>query len=166
MSAWVSPPQCSTSHMVAVAASMAQAASTALPPCWQVRAPAAAPRGVPVMATQCWPCSTGLLGRDSAAGTAAGPAASRSATKSAALTRLLSGPGPERPGPLLGLEGDVLQDLERVACQPVAEVHHVRVEVAGDHLHQELEDHHQPDDPEQEVEDDTVDDDEQPANPG
>jgi hypothetical protein len=32
MSACVSPPQLSTSHMVLVAASMAHAASTALPP--------------------------------------------------------------------------------------------------------------------------------------
>src|SRR6056297_1014453 len=61
ISAWVSPPQPSVSHMVAVAASMAAAASTALPPFWKAMAPAVAPSGFPVTATQCLPCSTGLL---------------------------------------------------------------------------------------------------------
>jgi hypothetical protein len=38
--------------MVDVAASMAQAASTALPPWWKILAPAVAPSGFPVIATQ------------------------------------------------------------------------------------------------------------------
>jgi hypothetical protein len=46
--------------MVAVAASIAQAASTAFPPCWKTIAPAVAPRGLPVIATQWRPWSTGL----------------------------------------------------------------------------------------------------------
>jgi hypothetical protein len=36
ISAWVSPPHESVSNIVVVAASMAQAASTALPPLWKV----------------------------------------------------------------------------------------------------------------------------------
>ena len=52
MSAWVSPPQESTSHIVVTAASMAQAASTALPPRANIIAPAVAASGLPVMAIQ------------------------------------------------------------------------------------------------------------------
>lgn len=59
--AWVSPPQLRVSHMVAAAPSMAQAASTALPPLANVSAPAEAASGLPVMATQWLPCSGGLL---------------------------------------------------------------------------------------------------------
>ncbi len=61
ISAWVSPPQRSVSHIVAAAASIAQAASTALPPFANVSAPAVAASGLPVMATQCLPCSAGLM---------------------------------------------------------------------------------------------------------
>src|SRR5512133_2604219 len=50
--ACVSPPQLSTSHMVHVAASMAHAASTALPPRSKIMAPAVAAKGLPVMAIQ------------------------------------------------------------------------------------------------------------------
>ncbi len=46
--------------MVEVAASMAQAASTALPPRAKIIAPAVAASGLPVIATQWRPCSTGL----------------------------------------------------------------------------------------------------------
>src|SRR4029450_4927657 len=60
MSACVSPPQPSVSHIVVVAASIAQAASTALPPFWNIMEPAAAPSGLPVIATQCRPCSGGF----------------------------------------------------------------------------------------------------------
>src|SRR5688572_29653338 len=60
MSACVSPPQESTSHIVEVAASMAQAASTALPPFSNMRAPAVAASGLPVIAIQCEPCSGGF----------------------------------------------------------------------------------------------------------
>ena len=42
--ACVSPPHPRVSHMVEVAASMAQAASTALPPFWNIMAPAVAAR--------------------------------------------------------------------------------------------------------------------------
>ena len=59
-SACVSPPQLSVSHMVVVAASIAQAESTALPPFWNIIAPAVAASGLPVMATQWRPCRTGL----------------------------------------------------------------------------------------------------------
>ena len=52
MSACVSPPQDRTSHIVEVAASMAQAASTALPPRSNMRAPAVAASGLPVIAIQ------------------------------------------------------------------------------------------------------------------
>src|SRR3990167_6701498 len=61
MSAWVSPPQLSVSHIVAAAASIAHAASTALPPLLKVSAPALAASGLPVIATQWLPCSGGLL---------------------------------------------------------------------------------------------------------
>ena len=40
-----------------------QAASTALPPRWKIMAPAVAPSGLPVIATQWVPCSTGLMVR-------------------------------------------------------------------------------------------------------
>jgi hypothetical protein len=43
-----------------VAASIAQAASTALPPRVKVMAPAVAASGLPVTATQCLPCNTGF----------------------------------------------------------------------------------------------------------
>ena len=55
MRAWVSPPQESVVHAVAVAAIMAQAASTALPPRSKIFAPTAAAIGLPVTAIQCWP---------------------------------------------------------------------------------------------------------------
>jgi hypothetical protein len=55
MSACVSPPQESVVHAVAVAAIMAQAASTALPPRAKICAPALAAMGLPVTAIQCWP---------------------------------------------------------------------------------------------------------------
>src|SRR5215510_368941 len=46
---------------------MAHVASTALPPRWKIVAPAWAPSGLPVIATQCWPWSTGLCGRSARA---------------------------------------------------------------------------------------------------
>ena len=55
ISACVSPPHESVSNIVVVAASIAHAASTALPPFWNVIAPAVAARGLPVIATQCLP---------------------------------------------------------------------------------------------------------------
>src|SRR4029079_7957010 len=60
MSACVSPPQLRVSHIVEVAAIIAQAASTALPPLMKVAAPAVAARGLPGTATQFWPCRGGL----------------------------------------------------------------------------------------------------------
>src|SRR5262245_33165639 len=60
MSACVSPPQLSVSHIVEVAAIIAHAASTALPPFMNVAAPAVAASGLPVTATQFCPCSGGL----------------------------------------------------------------------------------------------------------
>jgi hypothetical protein len=48
------------SHIVEVAANIAQAASTAFPPRVNVMAPALAASGLPVMATQCLPCKTGF----------------------------------------------------------------------------------------------------------
>jgi hypothetical protein len=48
------------SHIVEVAANIAQAASTAFPPRVNVIAPAVAANGLPVMATQCFPCKTGF----------------------------------------------------------------------------------------------------------
>jgi hypothetical protein len=46
--------------MVQVAASMAHAASTALPPRSNIMAPAVAARGLPVTAIQCLPCNGGF----------------------------------------------------------------------------------------------------------
>ena len=66
MSAWVSPPQESVSHMVEVAAIMAHAASTALPPRSKIMAPAVAASGLPVTAIQCAPWSAGFWVRASA----------------------------------------------------------------------------------------------------
>src|SRR5919202_5018284 len=60
MSACVSPPHESVSHMVEVAAIIAHAASTALPPRSKIIAPAVAARGFPVIAIQCLPCSAGF----------------------------------------------------------------------------------------------------------
>jgi hypothetical protein len=54
--------------MVDVAANMAQAASTALPPRLNVSAPAVAAKGLPVIAIQCEPCKTGLTVRCAMAG--------------------------------------------------------------------------------------------------
>ena len=60
MSACVSPPQASVSHIVQVAASIAHAASTALPPRSKIFAPAVAPSGLPVIASQWRAWSGGL----------------------------------------------------------------------------------------------------------
>jgi hypothetical protein len=46
--------------MVDVAPSIAQAASTAFPPLLKMMAPAVAAMGLPVMATQFFPCRTGF----------------------------------------------------------------------------------------------------------
>src|SRR6266496_1858553 len=61
MSACVSPPQESVSHIVEVAAIIAHAASTALPPFWKIVAPAVAASGLPVMASHFRAWSGGLL---------------------------------------------------------------------------------------------------------
>src|SRR3954468_2153130 len=63
MSACVSPPQLSVSHRVAVAAIIAHAAATAVPPFWKTIAPAVAPSGFPVIVIQCRPCSGGFCVR-------------------------------------------------------------------------------------------------------
>src|SRR6202035_3496301 len=68
MSAWVSPPHDSVSHMVEVAAIMAQAASTALPPRSKIFAPALAAGGLPVTAIQWRPWSAGFCVRPCACG--------------------------------------------------------------------------------------------------
>ena len=47
--------------MVAVEATIAQAASTALPPLLKIIAPDVAPNGFPVIAIQCFPCRIGLF---------------------------------------------------------------------------------------------------------
>ena len=60
MRACVSPPQLSESNIVQAAASMAQVASTALPPRAKIMAPAVAARGFPVIATQCFPWRAGF----------------------------------------------------------------------------------------------------------
>ena len=63
MSAVVSPPHDSVSHIVHAAAVIATAASTALPPFWNVIAPAVAASGLPVTAIQCDPWSGGFCVR-------------------------------------------------------------------------------------------------------
>jgi hypothetical protein len=45
-----------------LAANMAQAVFTAFPLCMKILTPAAAARGLPVIAIQCFPCSTGFRG--------------------------------------------------------------------------------------------------------
>src|SRR5947209_7410685 len=60
ISAWVSPPQLNTSHMVQTAASIPHAASIALPPRSNILAPASAAKGLPVTAIQCLPCRGGF----------------------------------------------------------------------------------------------------------
>ena len=59
------------------AASIAHAASTAFPPFWNIIAPAVAPSGLPVIATQCRPCSTGFAVRWALTGGAAAASAAR-----------------------------------------------------------------------------------------
>src|SRR6266850_390016 len=70
MRACVSPPQERVSHIVEVAAIMAQAASTALPPLSKIIAPAVAAKGLPVTAIQCCACSAGFWVRACTSGTA------------------------------------------------------------------------------------------------
>ena len=60
--------------MVEVAAIMAQAASTALPPRSKIMAPAVAASGLPVTAIQCAPCRAGFWVR-AATGVVAAPSA-------------------------------------------------------------------------------------------
>src|SRR6185369_8531051 len=81
MSACVSPPQLSVSHIVEVAAIIAQAASTALPPLMNVAAPAVAARGLPVTATQFWPWSGGLTVLASATAQVSARVAARTAVR-------------------------------------------------------------------------------------
>src|SRR6266704_4812852 len=71
MRACVSPPHDRTSHIVVTTPSIAQAASTALPPFWNIMAPAVAPRGLPVIAIQCRAWSGGFCVRSACAGAAA-----------------------------------------------------------------------------------------------
>src|SRR5579862_783594 len=85
MSACVSPPQESVSHMVEVAAIIAQAASTALPPRSKIIAPAVAASGLPVTAIQCAPWSAGFWVRASAGARAA---ASSTAVAASRLVRV------------------------------------------------------------------------------
>ena len=61
ISACVSPPQDSVSHIVQVAAIIAAAASTALPPFWKIIAPAVAASGLPVIASHLRAWSGGLF---------------------------------------------------------------------------------------------------------
>src|SRR5215467_13421646 len=61
MSACVSPPHDSVSHIVQVAAIIAHAASTALPPFWKIIAPAVAASGLPVIASHLRACRGGLF---------------------------------------------------------------------------------------------------------
>src|SRR6185437_15355304 len=63
MSACVSPPHDKVSHIVHPAASIAAAASTALPPFAKIIAPAVAERGFPVIANQCSACRGGFCVR-------------------------------------------------------------------------------------------------------
>src|ERR1041384_8752710 len=71
MRAWVSPPQLRSSYIVQTTASMAHAASTALPPRSKILAPAVAPSGLPVIATQWRPWRTGLWVVEDGSGAAA-----------------------------------------------------------------------------------------------
>src|SRR5207245_8032045 len=80
---------------------MAQAASTALPPCSKIRAPAVAPSGFPVMATQCRPCRTGLCVAEYGSGVAGNPETARNTTNKAIRLELVCmvKPDPKRPAP-------------------------------------------------------------------
>src|SRR5271169_1675291 len=83
MSACVSPPQDSVSHIVQVAAIIATAASTALPPFWKTIAPAVAARGLPVIASHFFACNGGLFvaARDSKATAAESATTVKSASR-------------------------------------------------------------------------------------
>jgi hypothetical protein len=85
MRACVSPPQLNVSHIVEVAAIIAHAASTALPPFAKIIAPAVAASGLPVMAIQCRPCSGGFAVRG--AGWASAAAAKTAAKERASTPR-------------------------------------------------------------------------------
>src|SRR5688572_30620267 len=88
MRACVSPPQLSVSHMVEVAAIVAQAASTALPPRAKISAPAVAPSGLPVMAIQWRPWRGGFAVRGAGWARALGVAAVVTATANTTPARL------------------------------------------------------------------------------
>src|SRR5690554_6059905 len=79
--------------MVEVAASIAAAASTALPPFWKIIAPAVAASGLPVIAIQRWPWSGGFAVR------CAGSGAISIATPASARRRDASGRGRTDIGP-------------------------------------------------------------------
>ncbi len=82
MSACVSPPHESVSHMVHPAASIATAASTALPPLANMSAPAVALSGLPVIAIQCLAWSGGFSVRSG--GSCCAPAEVAAATNKTA----------------------------------------------------------------------------------
>src|SRR6266542_2882473 len=82
ISACVSPPHDSVSHIVQVAAIIAAAASTALPPRSKIIAPAVAASGFPVTAIQCAPCSGGFCVRWAKAG--------RATSKTSAILRIMA----------------------------------------------------------------------------
>src|SRR5262245_52484005 len=94
MSACVSPPQESVSHIVQVAAIIAHAASTALPPFWKIIAPAVAASGLPVTASHFFAWSGGLFVA------ARARAAPRKATAKGA-NRVLVFIRPPRPGEIV-----------------------------------------------------------------
>src|SRR5262245_20853013 len=106
MSACVSPPQATSSYIVQTAPNIAQAASTALPPRSKILAPAVAPGGLPVMATQWRPCKSGRSVRYSLKREAANPPA---ATESIKSPRIVRTTGPSVLSPSTGVNGVRIQ---------------------------------------------------------
>src|ERR1700736_5462063 len=91
MSACVSPPHARVSHIVQVAAIIAQAASTALPPFWKIIAPAVAASGLPVIASHFFAWRGGLFveARANAPMASAAPAAQRAPRQDRAVRDFL-----------------------------------------------------------------------------
>src|SRR5206468_2612701 len=97
--ACVSPPQARTSHIVVTAPSIAQAASTALPPLWNIIAPASAESGLPVIAIQCRACKGGFCVLSAASAAEARQRGKTAATRQERARTVIGGSlGPEARG--------------------------------------------------------------------
>ena len=66
---------------------------------------------------------------------------------------------------MFGFEGDVEQDLRDITIQGITEIQQGPVQFARDELDEELEDHDQPDQPEQKIKDHGIDQDKKTSGP-